>query len=431
MEKFMIPDTSEEMLSAEFWINKLHDVDRVIMKLDEIEKFNQSNTEKVSEVYNLRSYKDKLSKEELKTFLMEYSIPEKARYDASGNEIQVSFYDEIIENTNIDGISEINEIKYGITVKNTSLRSFPTLVGVFSASEDIEFDRFQETGCQAVEPVLVLHESKDREWYFIQMYNYRGWVRASDIALAKNSEEVFNYMDSKDYIVITGDFVYTQFNPYEEGVSYQRLEMGTRIPLAEDSTLTIGNQSILGNYVVKYPVRNSNGGLEIKHCLISKKQDISIGYLSYTSENILKQVFKLFGHRYGWGDGLNGRDCSSTLMYVYKTFGFRLPRNGGEQERGAGISYRFSENDNIEDRVKIFNKVLPGAGIYMPGHVMMYIGCHKEAPYMIHCFHGYGEKVGDEYRFRAVNEVAVTSTLLTTSSGNIFINKFSSILQIQ
>lgn len=431
MEKYMIPDTKVEMLNAEFWINKLHNGDRIIMKLDEIEKFNLMNAEKVSAVYNLRTYKDKLTKNELKAYIQEYSIPDVVMYDVKGRKIQKGFYDKIIQNTNVDGISKINDIRCGITVKNTSLRSFPTSKGIFKKADDVEFDRFQETGCQAVEPVLILHESRDGEWYFIQMYNYRGWARACDIALARDREEAFDYLDSKDYIVITGDFAYTQYNPYEPGVSSLRLDMGTRIPLAEDNVETVGNQSILGNYPVKYPVRNDEGRLEIKYALISKKQDINIGYLSYTRENILKQVFKLFGHRYGWGDSLDGRDCSSTLMYVYKTFGFRLPRNGNEQEAGAGLSYRFNEKDTLEERKRIFDKTLPGAGIFMPGHVMMYIGCDNGIHYMIHCFHGYGEKICDEYKFRAVNEVAVTSTLLTTSTGNLFINKFSSLLQIE
>lgn len=431
MEKYMIPDTRVEMLEAEFWINKLNDGSKIVMNPEEIEKFNLENAGKVSAVYDLRAYKDKLAQDELKSYIQEYSIPEKAMYDVRGKEVEKGFYDEIIDNANIDGISEINPVRYGITVRNTSLRSFPTFKGIFKGPDDIEFDRFQETGCQAVEPVLVLHESRDGKWYFIQMHNYRGWAMACDIALAKDREEVFDYLDAKDYIVITGDCAYTQYNPYEPGVSSLRLDMGTRIPLAEDSVETVGNQSVLGNYAVKFPVRNEEGKLEFKYALLSKKQDINLGYLAYTRDNILKQVFKLFGHRYGWGDSLDGRDCSSTVMYVYKTFGFRLPRNGNEQESGAGVSYRFNENTTLEERIQTFERIKPGAVIFMPGHVMMYIGRDNGVHYMIHCFHGYGEKSGDGYRFRAVNEVAVTSTLLTTSSGNLFINKFSSLLQVE
>lgn len=431
MEKYMIPDTKVEMLDAGYWINKLTDGTKVIMRLDDIEKFNIKNTEKVDKVFDIKNFKDKLTREELKTYINEYRVPEKVMYDVNGNEVQRKFYDEIVENTNIDGIPSVKEIKYGIAVRNTSIRSFPTSSGIYRDSDDIEFDRFQETGCQAVEPVLVLHESKDGKWYFIQMYNYRGWVKACDIAIAENREEVFNYLDSKDYIVVTGDFAYTQYNPYEPGVSSLRIDMGTKIPLADESVHTVGNQSVLGNFAVRYPVRNAEGKLEIKHALISRKQDINEGYLPYTRENILKQVFKLLSHRYGWGDSLDGRDCSSTLMYVYKSFGFRLPRNGNEQESGAGVSYKFSDNDTLEERQRIFDIVKPGAAIFMPGHVMMYIGKDNGVHYMIHCFHGYGEKVGNEYKFRAVNQVAVTSTLLTTSSGNLFINKFSSLLQIE
>jgi hypothetical protein len=75
--------------------------------------------------------------------------------------------------------------------------------------------------------------------------------------------------------------------------------------------------------------------------------------------------------------------------------------------------------------------VKPGAAIFMPGHVMMYIGKDEGVHYMIHCFSGYGEKVGEEYKAVPVNEMAVTSTLLRTSSGNLFISKFSSLLQYE
>lgn len=427
----MLPDTNEIMQKPGFWINRLHDGTSIILNQKEIMNYNKNNISKVDTLYSIENYNVELTKEKIKEFINEYKIPEKTMYDKKGNPLTADFFKSLQKNINIEVITNRKEIQYGITVKNTSLRSFPTSTGVYKEIGDVEFDRFQETGCQVAEPVVILHESSDKKWFFIQMYNYRGWAKADSIAIVRNKLELFEYLNSSSFIVITGDYVHTQFNPYEEGVSYIRLDMGNRVPLEDSPLETVGNQTVYGNYVVKLPIRNSDGELEIKHALISKLQDISLGYLPYTRENILKQIFKLSGCRYGWGDSLNGRDCSSTIMYVYKTFGFLLPRNGDEQATSLGISITLNENVKLDERKSVFEKMQPGAVIFMPGHVMMYIGTHRGNPYMIHCFYGYGELVDSVYKFRPVNEVAVTSTLLTTSSGALFINRFSSLLQIE
>ena len=118
-------------------------------------------------------------------------------------------------------------------------------------------------------------------------------------------------------------------------------------------------------------------------------------------------------------------------MYVFKTFGIRLPRNANDQEISGDKSYKFTEGMSIEERIKVFGSVKPGALVYMPGHAMIYIGKEKGIPYIIHNFHGYGEKKEDKYEFVPVNEVMVTSTFLPTTSGVSFIEKFTSVLEIE
>lgn len=56
-------------------------------------------------------------------------------------------------------------------------------------------------------------------------------------------------------------------------------------------------------------------------------RDVSVGYLSLTNEEIIKQAFKCLGDRYGWGGMLESRDCSSYIREVYRCFGWILPRN--------------------------------------------------------------------------------------------------------
>ncbi|SHE92204.1 NlpC/P60 family protein [Thermoanaerobacter uzonensis DSM 18761] len=422
----------EDMLSPEYWIRKIDSADRVIMTPQEIENFNRKVINKVATIYDLETYKKSLKKDELIKLIKSYEIPKKPMYNRYGNLIEEDFYDDVIENTNLEKIEDVTPVKYGITIRNTYIRSFPTEEAVFDKQGDIEFDRFQETGCQALEPVVILHRSKDRKWFFIQMYNYRGWIKAEDIAIAKDKKELFDYINSLSFLLVTGNYIKTQSNPFDKNVSKLEFTMGTKIYLEKENILhQIGNQSVIGNYLVKLPVRNEEGNLDFRYALISKKEDVNVGYLPYTRENILKQAFKLIGDRYGWGDSLGGRDCSSYIMYVFKTFGIRLPRNANEQEAVADKSYKFIEEMSNGERIKVFDNVKPGALVYMPGHAMIYIGKEKGIPYIIHNFHGYGEKKEDKYEFVPINEVMVTSTFLPTTSGVSYIEKFTSVLEIE
>jgi hypothetical protein len=432
LKTYLIPNTKEIMLNEYFWINKIKDHDKIIMTQEQIEQFNAETVKKVDAVYNLREYKDSLTKQELLNFIEFYSIPSKAMYDIRGNEVKQEFYDEIRVNTNVDEIKEINPVKWGISVRNTSIRSFPTDEGVFKKNDDIEFDRFQQTACQAIEPIAILHESKDKKWYFVQMYNYRGWAKSEDIAVAKDKDEVFNYLDTNEFLTVTGNYVKTQKNHHEPRVSRVEFYMGTRIPLEKDESLkTIGNQMAVGNYIIKLPVRDDKGYLEFKTALISIREDVTVGYLPYTRKNIIRQAFKLLGDRYDWGDRFNGRDCSSTIMNIYKTFGFRLPRNANEQERGAGKAYKFIDGSTVEERNKLLKKVKPGAAIFMDGHVMIYLGEDDKKHYIIHNFHGYGEKTEEGYKFVPVNGVAVTPVLLLSSSGKTYLEKFTTVIEFE
>ncbi|WHE08580.1 SH3 domain-containing protein [Thermoanaerobacterium thermosaccharolyticum] len=419
------------MLDAEYWIEKIPDSDSLIMTQNDIMEFNQKIVEKCDSVYDLKSYRDSFTYDELLSLIRAYKLPEKEMYLRNGEIVKRDFYHHITDNLNITEIKEVNPVQYGITIRKTSLRSFPTEIAVYSRKGDIEFDRFQETSCHAIEPVIVLYESKDKKWYFVQMYNYRGWVKATDIAIAKDKEEVFDYLDTDDFIVVTGNHVMTQSNPYDDDVSEIQFDMGTRIPLETDMPDSVANQSTYGNYVIKLPSRDDKGNLVFKDGLISIKEDVRRGYIPYTRANVLNQAFKLIGDRYGWGDSFNGRDCSSFIMYVYKTFGLKLPRNADEQEKCLGIVHKFSDGLSLDGRIKVFDKIKPGAAIYMPGHAMMYVGMDGGVPYIIHDFTGYGEKNGDEYDFIPVNEVMVTSSLLPTSSGIAFIERFSSAIQFE
>jgi hypothetical protein len=422
----LTPGMKAEMLNYEFWTSRLLDGSKLIMNMNAVEKFNEETIKKADTVYSLQEYKESLSKRELTEFIGQYKFTDKMKVDDKGTILKKGFLDSLIKNTNLEAIKDENKIRYGMSVKKLQVRSFPTEIGAYESSAS-DLDRFQETGCEPCEAVLILHESKDKKWYFIQMYNYRGWVKAEGIAFAKDKKILFDYINSENFVVVTGNHVSIESNDSIE--TNQSFNMGNRIALTDKGKLV--EKYNKQYYVVKLPIKTKEGYLDFSETLIARNKDLVEGYLPYTRENIIKQAFKLQGEKYDWGNKFEGRDCSSFIADIYKTFGLVLPRNAGDQESGYGKQYKFTQGDSIEKRNKILDNVKPGAAIFLPGHVTMYIGKVDGVHYMIHDFLAYGRKDGEKYVSVPVTAVAVTSTLLTVTSGTPYIQKFNTAVQFE
>jgi hypothetical protein len=83
------------------------------------------------------------------------------------------------------------------------MRTFPTTNVSYSKPNNFDFDLFTETAIYPIEPLVILHESKDGLWYFVHMYNYYGWIPKKDIALG-DKEEIFQYVNSDNFLIVIG-----------------------------------------------------------------------------------------------------------------------------------------------------------------------------------------------------------------------------------
>lgn len=426
--EFTIPGTKEYMQSETFWINKLDFPDRILMSMEEIKNYNNKIFKTLEDLCVVKDYPEHLSSEQLYSLITNSKIPEAERYDDSGTPITKETYQQILDNLNLSNINPVNPVSFGIAVNATSVRSFPTSIGCYKECTDIEFDRFQETECPALEPVAILHISGDGAWYFIQMYNYRGWVSVLDIAVCPEKSKIFEYIETDHFLMVTGNRTITQYNPFEQRLSRRTFFMGTKIPLELYNQTEVGNQGSFHNFVIKLPMRNQYGLLEFDSALLSKLEPVHIGYVPFTLPNLIHEAFVLLGDRYDWGNKNNGRDCSSYVMNVYRTCGFELPRNADQQESCPGKKHTFGTETTCNERIKSFEHFLPGTLIFMDGHVMLYLGLVGDEPFMIHDFHSYSIRTENTFVVHHANEVAVTSTLLLTSTGKEFINTFTTLL---
>jgi cell wall-associated NlpC family hydrolase len=407
-----VPDISSHQLNAQFWQTKLKNNEVMSMQHQDVAAFNQqlftSNPYVVNPLASPASFDKAALIDKIHSIS---SVPSSARFYADGTQLKEQDFKVYTDNLNIQGVKTHNEVKFGLVTQRSSLRTFPTLDRVFNQSMDFDLDRFQETGVFPSEAVAILHGSADGKWLLVQNYHYLAWVSQDDIAIG-NKQQVQTYLDHQEFLLITGAKVLTSYVPNEPEISQVQLDMGVKLPLlsrAEQHGELYG-QSTAGSYEVRLPVRNLNGSLSIKTALIGRTRDVHQGDLEYTAQNVIAQAFKFLGERYGWGHDYNGRDCTGFVGEIYKTFGILMPRNSGQQGKGEyGTNFRFDKNSDSASKLAIIKNMQIGDLIYIPGHVMLYLGKENNQPIVIHDVKGlaYWTPEGEYYQ-GVLNAVSVT-----------------------
>lgn len=427
---------NEAQLRAQHWLAKLPPSAAVLMQHDQIERFNQQLVVQNPYVVNPMKTKTQLSRNELITEIDKISaIPASPRFYANGEPLTAESYQGYLANLNKHQLGDSNQIRWGVVVTRAPLRTFPTSDRVFNAGMDTDLDRFQESGVFPGSIAAILHESADKLWYLVQTYNYLAWIPQSAIAIADKAD-IESFASAQQSLLVTGSKVYTSYMPDNPAISQVQLDMGVRLPLvnAKDAPTYLGGQNSYASYVVKLPTRTALGDLKIELALVARSQDVNTEYLPFTQQNIVKQAFKFLGERYGWGHDYNGRDCTGFVSEVYKSFGFIMPRNSGQQGQGDyGVNTRFSEKSSREEKLAAIKKLAVGDLIYIPGHVMMYLGDESGEPYVIHDVKGlaYIDEKGELYR-GSLNGVSITPLLpLHLSKTTTYLDKIYNIKRIQ
>ncbi|TGE33868.1 SH3 domain-containing protein [Desulfosporosinus sp. Sb-LF] len=427
-----MPNVHNEMLRADYWIKQLPNPDKIIMSVEEIDNFNQDIQRDVpGSVLDLKTYSESLSRAQL-CQLLDRSFPDEPSY-IGDQAVEPGFWTELQKQISLDSIEETNQVKYGFTVRRSNLKTFPTDNIIGDEPGDPGFDLFQDSSVLAAEPLLILHHSADQQWYFVQIYNYAGWLPVADVAIS-DRETWLEYQEEKEFLVVTANHLKLDANPLAPEISELEFSMGCKLPLvgATESSVALDMRVAHGNYLIKIPTRNAVGQLVFKIAALPISNEVAEGYLPYTRANIIRQAFKMQGDRYCWGGMLNGRDCSSLVMELYRCFGFRLARNTDAQEISTGKTISFNNHDRVE-RATLMNQIMPGAVLYFSGHEMLYVGEEGGRYYVINALGGYDRyKTGDgELETVRVRSVVVNDLSLMRYNGNQWLDELTTAKQLE
>jgi len=424
----------DAQLDPGFWIARAPSPDRVLMARSAIEARNARLVQADRSMHDLSTLPATLGRESVAGWIDKLaSPPTRSLWDEAGKPVPKATLEAIVANRAMTAIPASQPTRFGMAVDRAALRTFPTDLRVFSSEGDGDIDRFQESALFPGDPVAIVHASADGKWLFVVSPRYAAWVEAKSIAEGPR-DMVLGYAARAPYRIVTGAKPRTVFTREEPRVSELQLDMGTRVPLAAAPVdRPVNGQHPYSSWILDLPVRNAGGRLGFAPALLPKNADSRADYLPLTRANIIRQSFKFLGERYGWGHAYNGRDCSGFVSEVYRSMGVQMPRNTSDQAVSPVFARtHFEPGDTRAARMAAVGKLDVGDLIYIPGHVMMFIGRIGDQPYVIHDTNGGSVlDANGELRSMRLNGVSVTPLLpLRFGKDHDYVDRITNIVRV-
>lgn len=357
-----IPYVTEEMEQADFWLDRIANTKQTIITE---QKYEQLYQQWVNEqlIIDISHFPEQITIFQLKQWLKEDAgfLKRAGRYYDGHRLVTPDFFNSVIDNVNLDPlVGSKKNVTWGMTVKSAALRLFPTKKIITVKPNDIEFNIIAHSGLGFAEPVVILHESKDGQWLFVASAIGRGWVEKEMVGVTADQTLVFDYMKQARLVLINK----------EEKLIYNNVEKSVRMGCWLQRNTKNKNEVFI-------PIRDKNGRLLIKKAKIGDINAWKDDFLFPTTENVIRQAFKLLNEPYGWGgqDGIG--DCSELIHRLGRCFGMIWPRS----TEGLKLGFKAKKID--------FNKLVDGRTcLLLPGHVMLYLGKAGGRYYVIHNLYG-------------------------------------------
>lgn len=291
-----------------------------------------------------------------------------------------------------------------ITVIHASIRVFPTHKPVFfgplSPGRGFPFDMMQNSLVPAGTPVLITHESADRQWALVETDWVAGWVRWQEIA-AVDDAFMANYSAHPlagfraDQISVTP----------QNGPPVFAGRVGMALPMTDPASDT-------GFVTVLAPARDHLGNAKRLEARVPENGIQALPFPA-TPKFFAEILNALMGQAYGWGGLYENRDCSALIQDVFAGFGIPLPRNSRDQaDAGETISLEGLSGREKQDLIRTQGVPLQTL-LYMPGHIMLYLGVDPASDQPVICHAMWGVTTRPPLSTRT-GRLVVGRTVITT-----------------
>lgn len=309
-----------------------------------------------------------ISAEEVRALIDGFFIPDTCIY-LDGTERQEGDLDAIIARRNLSMLADPVELQYGVLIKNTAARMYPTWQKLSDETGENAADYFQETMFAVGEGVVILHQTEDKIWSFVQAANDTGWVETKNIAFCMR-EQMMSFSDPQSFLVVTEDYV---------AVGNDELRMGTRLPLSRLEE---------GYAVAWIPQATESGSLYQVEQSFNLSGGVHIGYLPFDVQTVVQQAYKLQNAAYGKGDANGYLDEGSALTSIFKCFGIMLPRKISRMVY-AGAQITDMSQMSVSEKKNLIDAQSPGCLLLTQDNGALYLGNQSGTAQIFHSIDRY------------------------------------------
>lgn len=264
-----------------------------------------------------------------------------------------------------------------ITVQRSDLRALPSHTPLFSdpleAGAGFPFDNLQHAAIPANTPVHVTHRSRDGTWVLAETPTVYGWIPVTDLAWV--DDEFVRAFEMGRYVALTHDDVEV-FDA--KGVYRFRAGIGTLLPVIDSGP---------AGYRVLLAIADRDRRALLTEATIPLDRG-EIFPMPLTPSRLTDLAGRMMGQPYGWGDRLDGRDCSGTIRDLFAPFGLWLPRNSSRQAQVGTVIPLTDLKPHLREKRLLEEGVAFLTLVRTPGHIMLYIGEHEGRAALLHTFWG-------------------------------------------
>ncbi len=424
-----LESTEEEEIGVEslqYWLSKVENPDEVLLSVREIQKQNTNmmlwwGKDWKSGYYDINAFPRTVTKAELQDRIEMPNVKNLGLY-CHGKKVTKEQWKEYYKNYNFEQMPATVTVRYGVIVHSTASYDFPIADIMTGSNLDETENLLQQTYFRMNEPVLVLWESADTQWYYVMANEFVGWIQSKDCALFDSRADWNAFQEQENFLVVTKDSKI-------DGIA-DKVFMSTKLYLAAEGE---ANDVTQGDYIVRVPQRGEGGKLQYTYTALSKDDNVHEGYLPYTIRNTLTLAFQELGDPYGWG-GIDGkRDCSMYIKDIYNCFGFQMPRNSQIQMNFPEKRVKTGEMSLLE-KDALLEKTNAGAILGFKGHVMLYLGKDNGQHYVISMLGSYiPENVTENFGDHIVSaqKVMINTLDVKRKSGNTWLQEIISVVDIK
>lgn len=421
----VVPNTTEEMQTPGFWISRLKgDPDRVILTPSQIAEKNRGTQRMRERIKKLKDINgdpysiDRVIRKNdmtgvqyrienpltIKTFPGD-SLRARLRthreffdrrtyYDDRRMEFDDDKKNELYAKTDAESIPDVITPRYGIVSTHTMNRVLPTSEEAYGRPGDWYTKGLQSASCDVAMPVAILHESKDKDWYYVRTEDSFGWTQAANVAVG-SPNEIRNYVDAKDFIVALTHTIPVYGNDTFD-LFLTHLYMSSKFKLIEKTGR---------GYHVLVPFRDANGYVKFVDGWVKPDAKVSVGYQQFTQRNVFNTLFNLLYRPYSWNDADHEWNCCGFMRVVLKTFGIKNGNWPAFEMHYSDNVFVFPADTPREKKYEYLNKCEPGMCLVGgDGHMNMFLGNVNGRNYVIHMGgYDYYAEDGTVMMYRRVN----------------------------